>query len=108
MTKISPCLWFDGQAEEAANFYASVIPNSHVDAVHIPPRQTSLSQSSSSEHDSPSCLGSFSTASAIANAKQPDENNGTTRNIRSIAAVSRGTPPLGCIARATISACNAS
>ena len=35
--KISPCLWFDGQAEEAAAFYASVIPNSHVDAVHRAP-----------------------------------------------------------------------
>jgi predicted 3-demethylubiquinone-9 3-methyltransferase (glyoxalase superfamily) len=23
MSKISPCLWFDGQAEEAANFYVS-------------------------------------------------------------------------------------
>jgi predicted 3-demethylubiquinone-9 3-methyltransferase (glyoxalase superfamily) len=26
--KISPCLWFDGQAEDAANFYVSVFPNS--------------------------------------------------------------------------------
>ena len=26
--KIAPCLWFDGQAEEAANFYASVFPDS--------------------------------------------------------------------------------
>ena len=32
--KISPCLWFDGQAEEAAHFYASVVPNSNVDQVH--------------------------------------------------------------------------
>jgi predicted 3-demethylubiquinone-9 3-methyltransferase (glyoxalase superfamily) len=37
MSKISPCLWFDGQAEEAAHFYASVIPDSHVDAVHRAP-----------------------------------------------------------------------
>ena len=28
--KISPCLWFDDQAEEAANFYVSVFPNSRV------------------------------------------------------------------------------
>ena len=33
-SKISPCLWFDGQAEEAASFYASLLPDSHVDAVH--------------------------------------------------------------------------
>jgi predicted 3-demethylubiquinone-9 3-methyltransferase (glyoxalase superfamily) len=32
--KISPCLWFDGQAEEAAHFYASIVPDSHVDQVH--------------------------------------------------------------------------
>ena len=31
--KITPCLWFDGQAEEAANFYASVLPDSRVDNV---------------------------------------------------------------------------
>ena len=27
---ISPCLWFDGQAREAAEFYVSVFPNSRV------------------------------------------------------------------------------
>jgi predicted 3-demethylubiquinone-9 3-methyltransferase (glyoxalase superfamily) len=30
MQKISPFLWFDGQAEEAANFYVSIFPNSKV------------------------------------------------------------------------------
>ena len=35
--KIAPCLWFDGQAEEAANFYASVFPDSRVKAVHRAP-----------------------------------------------------------------------
>lgn len=33
MDKISTCLWFDGQAEDAARFYTSLFPNSHVDAV---------------------------------------------------------------------------
>jgi predicted 3-demethylubiquinone-9 3-methyltransferase (glyoxalase superfamily) len=28
--KITPCLWFDGQAEEAAAFYVSVFPDSRV------------------------------------------------------------------------------
>lgn len=28
--KITPCLWFDGKAEEAMNFYVSVFPNSKV------------------------------------------------------------------------------
>jgi predicted 3-demethylubiquinone-9 3-methyltransferase (glyoxalase superfamily) len=37
MSDTTPCLWFDGKAEEAANFYASVFPNSHVDAVHHAP-----------------------------------------------------------------------
>ena len=30
MQKISPCLWFDGQAEEAADFYVSVFKNSKI------------------------------------------------------------------------------
>lgn len=37
MTKIKPCLWFDGQAEEAANFYVSVVPDSRIDGVHRSP-----------------------------------------------------------------------
>jgi 2-polyprenyl-6-hydroxyphenyl methylase/3-demethylubiquinone-9 3-methyltransferase len=35
--KIAPCLWFDGQAEEAANFYASVFPDSRVKSVNRAP-----------------------------------------------------------------------
>jgi predicted 3-demethylubiquinone-9 3-methyltransferase (glyoxalase superfamily) len=31
--KISPCLWFDGRAEEAARFYTSLFPNSRIDHV---------------------------------------------------------------------------
>jgi predicted 3-demethylubiquinone-9 3-methyltransferase (glyoxalase superfamily) len=31
--RITPCLWFDGQAEAAANFYTSVFPNSRITAV---------------------------------------------------------------------------
>jgi len=30
---LSPCLWYDGQAEEAAEFYVSVFPDSHIDDV---------------------------------------------------------------------------
>ena len=30
MQKISPCLWFDGQAEEAAHFYVTVFKNSRI------------------------------------------------------------------------------
>lgn len=37
MTRITPCLWFDGNAEEAANLYASIFPDSSVDAVHRSP-----------------------------------------------------------------------
>ena len=32
-SKISPCLWFDGEAEEAANLYVSLFSDSHVDHV---------------------------------------------------------------------------
>lgn len=31
--KITPCLWFDGAAEEAASFYVSLFPGSSVDKV---------------------------------------------------------------------------
>ena len=37
MQRITPFLWFDNQAEEAANFYVSVFKNSKVngnDALH--------------------------------------------------------------------------
>jgi predicted 3-demethylubiquinone-9 3-methyltransferase (glyoxalase superfamily) len=37
MPRITPCLWFDGQAEEAATFYASVFPDCEVvDVMHSP------------------------------------------------------------------------
>jgi len=37
MEKIYPCLWFDGQAEEAANYYVSLLPDSRIDAVNRAP-----------------------------------------------------------------------
>ncbi len=33
MRKITPCLWFDGQGEAAANFYVGIFPNSRVTTV---------------------------------------------------------------------------
>jgi predicted 3-demethylubiquinone-9 3-methyltransferase (glyoxalase superfamily) len=33
MSKITPCLWFNGQAEEAAKFYVSLLPDSRIDKV---------------------------------------------------------------------------
>ena len=33
MSKISPCLWFESEAEEAAKFYVSLLPNSRIDHV---------------------------------------------------------------------------
>ena len=35
--KIQPCLWFDKNAEEAANFYAATFPNTKIDAIHRAP-----------------------------------------------------------------------
>jgi len=32
-TNVTPCLWFDRQAEEAAKFYTSVFPNSRIGRV---------------------------------------------------------------------------
>ena len=33
MSKISPCLWFDGEAEEAAKFYVSLLPDSRIERI---------------------------------------------------------------------------
>ena len=40
MSKITPCLWFDGQAEEAAAFYTSIFPDSRIDLVSRSPGDT--------------------------------------------------------------------
>ena len=32
-SRISPCLWFGGEAEEAANFYVSLLPDSRIETV---------------------------------------------------------------------------
>jgi predicted 3-demethylubiquinone-9 3-methyltransferase (glyoxalase superfamily) len=37
MDKVRPCLWFDGVAEEAAQLYTSLIPDSHIEAVDRSP-----------------------------------------------------------------------
>ena len=34
MTKVATCLWFDGQAEEAARLYTSLIPDSTIKSVN--------------------------------------------------------------------------
>jgi predicted 3-demethylubiquinone-9 3-methyltransferase (glyoxalase superfamily) len=33
MSKVSPCLWFDGEAEEAAEFYVSLLPDSRIETI---------------------------------------------------------------------------
>jgi predicted 3-demethylubiquinone-9 3-methyltransferase (glyoxalase superfamily) len=47
MSKITPCLWFDGQAEEAAKFYVSLLPDSHVDRAVRSPGDTPSGQEGS-------------------------------------------------------------
>lgn len=37
MHAITPCLWFDGNAEEAARFYTSIFPDSWIDGVSKAP-----------------------------------------------------------------------
>jgi predicted 3-demethylubiquinone-9 3-methyltransferase (glyoxalase superfamily) len=37
MSKISPCLWFNGEAEEAAKFYVSLLPDSRINHVQRSP-----------------------------------------------------------------------
>jgi predicted 3-demethylubiquinone-9 3-methyltransferase (glyoxalase superfamily) len=33
MNKITPCLWFDGEAEDAARFYTGIFPNSKITSI---------------------------------------------------------------------------
>src|SRR3982074_3146294 len=33
MSKVSPCLWFNGEAEEAAKFYVSLLPDSKIEHI---------------------------------------------------------------------------
>jgi predicted 3-demethylubiquinone-9 3-methyltransferase (glyoxalase superfamily) len=40
VAKVYPCLWFDGNAEEAADFYVTLVPNSQVDKIWRSPAQT--------------------------------------------------------------------
>ncbi len=37
MSKITPCLWFNGNAEEAATFWTRIFPDSHIDKVSRSP-----------------------------------------------------------------------
>ena len=37
MAKITPCLLFDGNAEEAANFYITLLPDSRIRSVQLSP-----------------------------------------------------------------------
>ena len=37
MSKISPCIWFNDEAEEAANFYVSLLPDSRIDHIQRNP-----------------------------------------------------------------------
>ena len=40
MHTITPCLWFDGKAEEAARFYTEIFPDSEITAIHRAPADT--------------------------------------------------------------------
>ena len=40
MQKVTPFLWFDGQAEQAARFYVSLFPDSRIDHITRSPAET--------------------------------------------------------------------
>jgi predicted 3-demethylubiquinone-9 3-methyltransferase (glyoxalase superfamily) len=40
MQKVTPFLWFDGQAEQAAQFYVSLFPDSRIERVNRSPADT--------------------------------------------------------------------
>ena len=39
-SKITPCLWFNGDAEEAAAFYVTLLPDSRIDRIVRSPTET--------------------------------------------------------------------
>ncbi len=57
MSKISPCLWFDGKAEEAARFYVSLLPDSRIDAIMGPARRRRAVRPAASWRSSSRWLG---------------------------------------------------
>lgn len=40
MQKVTPCLWFDGQAEQAAGYYVALLPDARIDRVIRSPADT--------------------------------------------------------------------
>ena len=40
MPKVYPCLWFDGNAEEAVEYYVKLVPDSSIDKVWRAPAET--------------------------------------------------------------------
>ena len=52
MQKIAPFLWFDGKAEEAAEFYVSIFKNSKIVG-----KRTSSRSSSTAKTSAPSTAG---------------------------------------------------
>jgi predicted 3-demethylubiquinone-9 3-methyltransferase (glyoxalase superfamily) len=67
MQKITPFLWFDGNAEEAMNFYASVFPEAKIGQVSRfgdggPPRSRKRSPATSTS----SCVRCASTERDVA------------------------------------------
>ena len=54
MKKITPCLWFDNEAEQAAKFYVSIFPNSkikHVEKYTVDTPSNSFEQNSSKSRE---------------------------------------------------------
>ena len=66
-SKIKPCLWFDREGEEAANFYVSLFPNSRVTKFRAMarPARARRARRWSSPSSSPACPSWRSTAVPI-------------------------------------------
>ena len=60
MQKVTPFLSFDGQAEEAARFYVSLLPDSRIDRVTRSPLDTPSGPAGTRDGGSVSCNGSVS------------------------------------------------
>jgi predicted 3-demethylubiquinone-9 3-methyltransferase (glyoxalase superfamily) len=54
--KITTCLWFDGQAEEAASFYTSIFPNSKVVHIQHQPNNNNKKAAATGQDEPPTVL----------------------------------------------------
>lgn len=83
MPSITPSLWFDDNLEEAAGFYTSVFPNSHIEGLNrttdAGPGQPGTVLSGSFVLDAPGSSGSTAVRTSSTARRSPSRSDARTR-----------------------------